>query len=403
MARIVVVGAGIAGLTAALRLSAAGFDVTVLEARDRVGGRLLSVTLDNGAVVEMGGEWIRADHDGVARLARSLDVRLVPVGVDFALRDIAGAPSISRAEHDRVARLVSSAIASLSAEERQAVSAGDLLDGLDDGSAAFALFRLRIEGSAAIPLNKVGVDELTGDYGVGAGTYLRVEGGNQALAQSAAERLDDVRLNTAVDVIEVRDGGANVVFGGQSIAAAGVVVAVPLPLLRSLRFDPPLDADLVAAIESIEMGTAAKLAVSTSSPPPLIARQNGDTTWWCWTGSGGDGSVRRAVTAFAGTQTAVAEVGSDWRRMLEAMVPDIDLGDDSRFLDWGAEEWSRGCYSALGPDQERLLDAFDVRTEVVFAGEHASGSGSIDGAILSGERAAAGLVAFLSGESPRPE
>jgi monoamine oxidase len=402
MARIVVVGAGIAGLTAALRFTEAGFDVTVLEARDRVGGRLLSVTLDNGAVAEMGGEWIRADHDGVARLARLLDVRLVPIGVDFALRDLAGAPAISREEHDRVARLVSSGIASLSAEERRSKSAEDLLDGIDDGSDALTLFRLRIEGSAAIPLSRVGVDELTGDFGVGAGTYLRVEGGNQALALSAAKRLDDVRLNTPVDVIEVRDGGVRVVHGQQSIAADGVVLAVPLPLLRSLRFDPPLDADLVEAIESIEMGTAAKLAVSMSSPPTLMARQNRDATWWCWTGNGGDGTARKTVTAFAGTQGAVSAVGNDWSQMLETAVPEFDLGDDSRFLDWGAEEWSFGCYSALGPDQERLFDAFDGRAEVVFAGEHTSGSGSIDGAILSGERAAARLAAFLSDGQPDP-
>ncbi len=400
MARIVVVGAGIAGLTAALRLSEGGFDVTVLEARDRVGGRLLSVKLDNGAVVEMGGEWIRSDHDGVARLAESLDVRLVPVGVDFALRDLTGAPAIPRVEHERVARLVSSAIASLSADERQVNSAEDLLDGLDDGSDAFRVFRLRIEGSAAIPLSRVGVDELTGDFGVGEATYLRVEGGNQTLAMIAAEVLENVRLNTTVDVIEVRDGGVRVVCGGQSIAAEGVVVAVPLPLLRRLRFDPPLEGDLVAAIESIEMGTAAKVAVSTPSPPPLLARQNGETTWWCWTGNGGDGAARKAVTAFAGTQAAVARVSHDWRRKLESMVPDIDLGDDSRFLDWGSEEWSRGCYTALGPDQEQLLDALDRKAEVVFAGEHTSGSGSIDGAILSGERAAAQLAAFLGEGSP---
>jgi monoamine oxidase len=69
-------------------------------------------------------------------------------------------------------------------------------------------------------------------------------------------------------------------------------------------------------------------------------------------------------------------------------------------VDWGAEEWSLGCYSALGPDQERLLEALDRKAEVVFAGEHTTGSGSIDGAILSGERAAAQLAAFL-GEGSR--
>ena len=64
MARIVVVGAGMAGLTAALRLTQARHDVTVLEARDRVGGRVHSVTLSNGEVGELGGEWLSSDQPG---------------------------------------------------------------------------------------------------------------------------------------------------------------------------------------------------------------------------------------------------------------------------------------------------------------------------------------------------
>lgn len=64
MARIVVVGAGMAGLTAALRLTQARHDLTVLEARDRVGGRVHSVTLSNGEVGELGGEWLSSDQPG---------------------------------------------------------------------------------------------------------------------------------------------------------------------------------------------------------------------------------------------------------------------------------------------------------------------------------------------------
>jgi monoamine oxidase len=73
----VVVGAGMAGLSAAMRLTEAGHQTTVLEARDRVGGRVLSENLSNAAVVEMGGEWIRTDQIGVSSLAATLDLRIV--------------------------------------------------------------------------------------------------------------------------------------------------------------------------------------------------------------------------------------------------------------------------------------------------------------------------------------
>ena len=80
MARVVVVGAGMAGLTAGLRLTQAGHDVTVLEARDRVGGRVHSVTLSNGAVGELGGEWLRTDQHSVVDLAAEVGVVLNEVG-----------------------------------------------------------------------------------------------------------------------------------------------------------------------------------------------------------------------------------------------------------------------------------------------------------------------------------
>jgi monoamine oxidase len=187
--------------------------------------------------------------------------------------------------------------------------------------------------------------------------------------------------------------------GEETFDAEGVVVAVPLPILRRLRFDPPLDDALNRAIEEVEMGTAAKLVLSTLSPPPLVARQNRSTTWWCWTGTGADGRAREAVTAFAGTQRAVDMVSRGWGTMVQTAVPEADIGDDVQFVDWGSEPWTGGCYSALGPGQESLLDAFEQPGAIVFAGEHTTGSGSIDGAIVSGEGAAARLIEFLDGGS----
>src|SRR5919112_1331297 len=106
---VVVVGAGIAGLIAARDLLAANVSVLVLEARNRVGGRLLNHTLENGAVVELGGQWVGPTQDRVLALAEELGLRLFPtyaegehlltmdgsvkryVGEDFALPEDASA------------------------------------------------------------------------------------------------------------------------------------------------------------------------------------------------------------------------------------------------------------------------------------------------------------------------
>jgi phytoene dehydrogenase-like protein len=84
---VIVIGAGYAGLAAALDLEDAGLSVAVLEARGRVGGRVWTVRLDNGALAELGGEWVFDGDDELASLARRFGLELAPTGVDFGRRE----------------------------------------------------------------------------------------------------------------------------------------------------------------------------------------------------------------------------------------------------------------------------------------------------------------------------
>jgi monoamine oxidase len=394
MASVVVVGAGMAGLSAAVHLTEAGHQTTVLEARDRVGGRVLSQRLSNTAVVEMGGEWIRTDQIGVSSLAATLDLELVPVGVDFSRRDIGATQSISQKDHERVEAVVSRAIDSLDPVQLSRTSAGQLLADVHDGSAAMDLFVHRLTGSASIPLDDVGVLEMAGEYGIGRATYVRVHGGNQNLAHRSAAKLADVRLGEPVEAIDSTGAQIEVTAGSKTYVCDGVVVAVPLSILKQIDFVSPLEASMDEAISTLRMGSAAKLAVATDSRPPLFARQAPNDSWWCWTGLELSGRTRNAVTAFAGGIAAdMSEV--QWLGELGQIVDHVALDDEYLYQDWTSDEWSLGSYSALGPSHESLLDAFSSSGTVVFAGEYTSGSGSIDGAILSGEAAAKRLHLYL--------
>ena len=269
MADVVVIGAGFSGLTAALRLEQSGHRVTVLEARERVGGRVHSRQLSNGAVVEMGGEWLKVDQEHVIGLAGELGVAMADTGVDFAMRDLVGSPPIPVDEHRRVAGILTGALGEVTDEQRSTMSAAEFIDSVDDGSEAMAVVRSRIEGSSAVSLDTVGLDYLDSDYGFVDDEYVRVSDGNQALAEAIALRLEDIRFGSVAMSISVADGVV-VGTGDETIQADVAVVSVPLPLITKIHFDPPLSPPLLTAIEAMQMGTAAKIAVATATAPPSI-------------------------------------------------------------------------------------------------------------------------------------
>lgn len=394
MPSVIVVGAGLAGLTAADHLSGSGWKVTVLEARDRVGGRVWSTRLDNGAVVELGGEWIHHGDRAVIALAAHLGLDLIDTGIEFTHRDPIEGPPILPAEHSQLLGDVARELTRLTGPERDGLSVDQLLGRIEADPMAMAVLRSRLEGSAAIPLDRVGIEEIEGTFGTGSGKTYRVGGGNQQLTLSLASRIREVQLSTPVVAIDHSATGVEVVDheGNQRMADA-VIVAVPLPSLGRIHFEPALLGPLAATITSLEMGSAAKLVQQIVGDPPPLARQSIDLPVWFWTFGEATGA---AIASFVGTDRAVRSLvdGGEWNALRGRVLETAETTGDPLIVDWGAEEWSQGCYSALGPGQRRLLQNFDHPPKgVEFAGEHIYGSGTIDGAVRSGTRAAARITA----------
>jgi monoamine oxidase len=380
MTTVTVVGAGLAGLTCAHRLSLAGVTVIVLEGRDRVGGRTHSPILPNGAVGELGGEWIGDDQTAIRALAQELGVPLAPVGVVFGERDPLGGEPIEPDAHRRLSAAVARSIDDLSHEERAATTAAALLDRIDAEPAAMAVLRARLEASAGVPLSAVGADEISGCFGVHPGSYFRVADGNQRLAEALAAGLPDVRLGHRV--ARVTSSGVETA-DGLSVVSDMVVAAVPLGVLRSLDFDPPVELDLTG----MHMGVAAKMLAPTVDEPPLLAVQGLEVPVWFWTGRGADGAVRRVVSSYAGTRAGVDAAMARWPELLAEAAPDLPLAGGGVTIDWSADALTGGSYSAMAPDVD-LAQFERPHGNVVFAGEHTNGSGTMDGAIRSGEHAA---------------
>jgi monoamine oxidase len=390
--RVILVGAGFAGLAAADELNRAGVDVEVFEARDRVGGRVWSVPFA-GSSVERGAEFILPHDETVIATAGRLGLALVRKGTLYGNRELRGGPPVSSAQ-------VLAAV-------------GRLGSGLQDGTLAEALgahdlepgvaeaIQARIEVSCAYPAEDLDASVLT----EGAGAFgdfdtFTVDGGNDRIARELAAGLDGaVRLSAPVSNVAWRDGEVRVVGGGHEAVADAAVIALPATTLGAIRFEPSLPPEKAA----VRYGQAAKLFVALGTPAPPSQVLSVPDRFWCYTQLGADGAPLPFVGAFAGSPGAlealeVAAGPSRWIEAVRELRPDLDLDPDRVLLSrWADDPWARGAYSARSatPPMDTIALSLPIGP-LSFAGEHTAGAwhGLMEGALRSGGRAARELIAM---------
>jgi monoamine oxidase len=414
--RVAVIGAGMAGLACARRLATAGCETVVLEARDRIGGRILTDRRWNDLPVDLGASWIHGvSGNPVTALAREAGARRVATDDDASVaHDSRGRVVDIDADTARMERLIEEAREAVEDFDedvslKAAVEAHPRYRRLDERGRMLldhvvdAQFQLEYAGDWS-ELSAWSLDE---DSGFGGADALLPDG-YDAVPAFLARGLD-IRLGAVVEAISLAGPKASVrLADGQVVWADHVVVTVPLGILKEGRiaFEPTLPAGHREAIEKLGFGVLEKTCLRFEKPfwprdvdwIEFFSGRRGEwTEWLSLTRATGTpllvafnaGAYGRALGSL--DDAAVADAALDaLRAMFGSGVPAPTGAIVTR---WAADPFARGAYSfnAVGSDgatRRALAEPVDGR--LFFAGEATSAEyfATTHGAYLSGLAAA---------------
>ena len=417
---IVVIGAGVSGLACARDLVGRGYQIIVLEARSRIGGRVF--TDDRiGFPVDQGASWIMgtAGHPLTA-VARAAGIELVPTSSDRFWAYRAGRRVPDR-ELDRIDQEFGELLDAVRRRARTRTSDLTLQAAIADelrGEVLTPADRERLDYAcallgqdAAADMDELGVIGQELDRRP-RGDDALVRGGYQRVLYALAAGLD-LRLGQHVTQIDQTGSGVRITTRSQQLSADACVVSLPLGVLQAghVTFSPPLPADKQAVVSRLGMGTLNKatLLLPRSIIPAtvgLLGRMGAEPTRFPQfvnlerlTGRPAllgfvAGRVARDLEAKTDAQIVDAALRS-LRQMLGSAVPDPTAALVTR---WHADPYSLGSYSYVPPgakESDRDILAAPVGNHLYFCGEatQRNQAGTVHGAYQSGTRAATQLAA----------
>lgn len=446
---VVIVGAGIAGLSAGWRLRQAGVAVRIIEAQNRCGGRMLSLRdhFADGQVCELGGELIDSGHARMHKLAAELELTLDDlIGPETpGLEDGWYFDGRLRSEHEVLQAFAP--VAALIARDQAVIGDADIGSGsapavheLDRMTLAQWFDRNGVSGWLRTLLEvayttEMGLEcdqqsalNLLTFIDAGTDTFhlfgdsderYHVRGGNDLVTSALAAKLDDaIETGTVLEALDQSADGRYVLSlrrGGAStqVRAAQVILALPFTTLRQVRLDVELPAAQRDAIARLRYGTNAKLMIGFErrvwrekriGNGSLMCDLGLQTTWETSRQQAGAAGI---LTNFTGGRHGL-DIGQGTPKFqadkaaasLDAAWPGIaasrGTAREARFH-WPSHPWTQGSYACFGPgDWTGLREHIATPSgNLHFAGEHCSpdNQGFMEGGLESGEAVAERILA----------
>jgi monoamine oxidase len=449
-AKVVIVGAGIAGLTAGYRLRQVGVPVRILEAQERVGGRMFSLRgfFPDGQVAELGGELVDTNHVHIQDLAAELGIPLD----DFVLDD----PALSRdvwafggrrySEADVVeafvpvsarivrelARLESDAVSYQEPAGAEALDALTIAEWLDRSGVsgwfrklldvAFTTeYGLETDQQSALNLLLM-IDPNPSPFRIFGASDERfhIRLGNDSIPQALGERLgDSIEKGVVLESVRkaadgtfrcaVKRGAAS-----ETIAADHLVLAIPFTLLRHVELAVDLPPVKRKAIAELGYGTNAKLMAGFAERVWRGAGSNGSVVTdlpfqLCWETSRLQPGRHGILTNFTGGRHGEELGHGTAAQQAERFAADLDrvfpgaaarhAGMKAARFHWPSHPWTRGSYACYLPGQWTGISGAEGERagNLHFAGEHCSqaAQGFMEGGCETGETAAREILADL--------
>ena len=416
----VIIGAGLAGLSAAYKLKNANWNITILEARDRIGGRVFSHSMPQNPnlICELGAEWVGESHERIKTLCSDFKIPLQKHQFDDYLLQNGkvsrpGAWGFSDAAKTAFEK-VKANYANLTTLQKNKLDRldwwtylekigyseddlrlRDLMDSTDFGESIrhVSAFGALAEYAESSPKNEM-------DY--------KMTGGNSRLTAEFAKRIgaENIKTNTLVTEINQLKGIVTVKTATDSYRADAVICTAPTNSLLKIKFNPPLASAQIEAAEKLIYARICKNSVLYENrfwKDENFSLVSDVTSHFYFHSTQNQAGKEGILTSYAiGEKADILAAQSDERR-LKIITNDLkDFDEDAPKLAkgitsyaWQRDKYTDGAYALYRPGQWFGIRPVLQRPhgKVLFAGEHlADWQGFMEGAIETGEAAAESLI-----------